>query len=214
MAPLLLDISLWSADLVNLASEIQHISACADSFHIDVADGHFTPNLLFFPDLVAAIRKCTPKPLHVHLMVSHPFRMVGRFIEAGADLITIHVESEGVAEALDEVSSAGLRSGLAIRLETRVEALRNYVGRVDHVISMGTHIGVKGANLAPEACGRLREIRRLFTGPHPTQLYADGGIRRESVPRLREAGADAIVPGSLIFQADDKEATHGWLKSL
>jgi ribulose-phosphate 3-epimerase len=214
MSPLILDVSLWSADLVNLASEIQCISSYADSFHIDVADGHFAPNLLFFPDLVSAIRKSTPKPLHVHLMVSHPVSIVGRFIEAGADLISIHVESDRVAEGLTVISSAGLRSGLAIRLDTPVEALREYVGKVDHVISMGTHLGVKGADLAPEACDRMRAIRRLFDRGSETKLYADGGIRRDSVPRLREAGTDAIVPGSLIFQADDKEATHRWLKSL
>jgi len=214
MPPLILDVSLWSADLVNLAAEIQRISGYADSFHIDVADGHFAPNLLFFPDLISAIRKSTPKPLHVHLMVSHPGSMAGRFIEAGADLISIHVESVGVAEALSEISSAGLRSGLAIRLDTPVEALREYVGKVDHVISMGTHLGVKGADLAPEACDRILAIRRLFDGRPGLKIYADGGIRRHAVPRLREAGADAIVPGSLIFQADDKEATHRWLKSL
>ncbi len=214
MPPLILDLSLWSADLVNLASEIQRISSYADSFHIDVADGHFAPNLLFFPDLVSAIRKSTLKPLHVHLMVSHPVSMVGRFIDAGADLISIHVESDGVTGAIGEISSAGLRSGLAIRLDTPVEALREHVGKVDHIISMGTHLGVKGADLAPEACDRMRAIRVLFDARPEIKLYADGGIRRDSVPRLREAGADAIVPGSLIFQADDKEATHRWLKSL
>jgi len=214
MPPLILDVSLWSADLVNLASEIQRVSGYADSFHIDAADGHFAPNLLFFPDLVLAIRKSTPKPLHAHLMVRHPVSMVGRFIEAGADLISIHVESGGAAEALREISSAGRRSGLAIRLDTPVEALQDYVGKVDHVISMGTHLGVKGADVAPEACDRIRAIRRLFGGAPDIKIYADGGIRRHSVPQLREAGADAIVPGSLIFQADDKEATHRWLKSL
>jgi len=214
MAPLILDVSLWSADLVNLATEIQRICGYADCFHIDVADGHFAPNLLFFPDLVSAIRRSTPKPLHVHLMVSDPASMVGRFVDAGADLISVHVESGGVAEALREISSAGRRSGLAIRLDTPVEALRKYVGKVDHVISMGTHLGVKGADLAPEACDRIRAIRRLFDGKSEMKIYADGGIRRHSVPRLREAGADAIVPGSLIFQAEDKEATQRWLKSL
>lgn len=212
MPALVLDVSLWSADLVNLASQIQLISPYADSFHMDVADGHFAPNLLFFPDLVSAIRKCTAKPLHVHLMVSHPASLAGSFIAAGADLITVHVESHDAVDALEQANSAGRRPGLAIRLDTPVEALRPYAGSVHHVISMGTHIGVKGVDLAPEACDRLRAMRRLL-GPD-VQLYADGGIRRDSVPRLREAGADAIVPGSLIFQADDPAATYRWLKSL
>ena len=212
--PLLLDVSLWSADLVNLASEIQQVSCYADSFHIDVADGHFAPNLLFFPDLVSAIRKVTPKPLHVHLMVSHPADLAGRFIEAGADRISVQVESEGVDKTLGQIRSAGRSAGLAIQLETAVEALEKYAGAVDHIICMGTRMGIKGASLAPEACDRLRAIRGLFGPASAAKLYADGGIRRKSVPQLREAGADAIVPGSLIFQADNKEAMYGWLKSL
>lgn len=214
MMPLLLDVSLWSADLVNLASGIERISPYADSFHIDVADGHFAPTLLFFPDMVSAIRKCTRKPLHVHLMVTHPLDIVPSFIDAGADLITIHVENGRVAETLSAIRSAGLHAGLAIRLDTPVEALAPYGGTVDQVISLGTHIGIKGADLAPEACDRLRAIRRLFGGAPGTKLYADGGIRRHSVPLLREAGADAIVPGSLIFQAEDQQAVYRWLKSL
>jgi len=95
-----------------------------------------------------------------------------------------------------------------------VESLAPYAGTVDQVISLGTHIGIKGAELAPEACDRLRAIRRLFNGAPATKLYADGGIRRHSVPLLREAGADAIVPGSLIFQAEDQQAVYRWLKSL
>lgn len=212
--PLLLDVSLWSADLVNLASGIESISRYADSFHIDVADGHFAPNLLFFPDMVAAIRKCTQKPLHVHLMVSRPLDIVSSFIDAGANLITIHGENDRVVETLSAIRSAGLHPGLAIRLDTPVESLAQYAGTVDQVISLGTHIGIKGADLAPEACDRLRAIRRLFNRAPETKLYADGGIRRHSVPLLREAGADAIVPGSLIFQSADKEGVYRWLKSL
>jgi len=214
MPPLRLDISLWSADLVNLAAEIASISPYADSFHLDAADGHFAPSLLFFPDLVSAIRKCTPKPLHVHLMMSQPAAMVRQFLDAGADLVSVHVEADGAAEALREIASAGRRAGLAICLETAVEALGSYIGRVDHIISMGTQIGIKGAGLAPEACDRIKAIRRLFQAAPGATIYADGGIRRDSVPWLREAGADAIVPGSLMFQAEDKPAVHRWLKSL
>ena len=212
--PLILDVSLWSADLVNLAAEIQAISPFADSFHIDVADGHFAPGLLFFPDLVAAIRKITRLPLHVHLMVSDPAGMARRFIEAGADLITVHVESDGSQKALDAIRASGRPAGLAIGLDTPVGALQPAAGQVDHVIAMGTRIGIKGADLDPDACGRIRAIRGLFRDRPSVKIYADGGIRRESVPLLRRAGADAIVPGSLIFQAEDRPAMHRWLTSL
>ena len=212
--PLLLDVSLWSADLVNLAAEIESVLPYADSFHIDVADGHFVPTLLFFPDMIAAIRSVTAKPLHVHLMVSDPATLVQPFIDAGADIISVQVEAEGAPAALERISNAGRKPGLALLLDTHVEAVRDYLGQVDVVIAMGTQVGIKGADLAPEACERVADIRKMIDERPSVKLYADGGIREHTVPKLREAGADAVVPGSLLFNSPDKKRVHQWLKSL
>jgi ribulose-phosphate 3-epimerase len=212
--PLLLDVSLWSADLVNLASEIESVLPYSDSFHIDVADGHFVPTLLFFPALVVAIRAITAKPLHVHLMVSDPASLVQPFIEAGADVITVQVETRTVSDALAIISRAGRKPGVALLLETPVSALRDHLAHVDVIIAMGTPVGVKGVDLAPQACGRLRAIRNLINQYSDAQLYADGGIREHTVPELRKAGTDAIVPGSLLFNSPDKLRVYEWLKSL
>jgi ribulose-phosphate 3-epimerase len=212
--PLLLDVSLWSADLVNLAAEIESVLPYADSFHIDVADGHFVPTLLFFPDIVAAIRGVTEKPLHVHLMVSDPATLVPPFIEAGADIISVQVEAEGAPAVLKTISKAGRKPGLALLLDTPVEALRNYLGQVEVVIAMGTQVGIKGVDLAPEACERVAAIRKIIDERRSVKLYADGGIRKHTVPKLRKAGADAVVPGSLLFNSPDRKRVHQWLKSL
>lgn len=212
--PLLLDVSLWSADLVNLAAQIESVLPYADSFHIDVADGHFVPTLLFFPDMVAGIRGVTAKPLHVHLMVTDPATLVESFMMAGADIISAQVEASSTQDALKTISKAGRKSGLALLLETPVEVLRGYLDQIDVVIAMGTQVGVKGADLAPEACDRIAAIRKIIDERPAIKLYADGGIREHTVPKLREAGADAVVPGSLLFNAPDMDRVHRWLKAL
>jgi len=212
--PLLLDVSLWSADLVNLGAEIQSVFPFSDSFHIDVADGHFVPTLLFSPALVAAIRAVTTKPLHVHLMVSDPATLVPSFIEAGADMISVHIETRSVSDALRLISNAGRKAGLAILLQSPIDLLREHLAQVDAIIAMGTHVGVKGLDVAPEACQRLRAIRHLVTEHPQVQVYADGGIREHTVLELRHAGADAIVPGSLLFKSHDRARVYEWLKAV
>lgn len=212
--PLLLDVSLWSANLVSIAADIQSILPFADGFHLDVADGHFAPTLLFFPDLIAAIRRITTKPLHVHLMVSDPAALVDPFLEAGADIVSVHVETETASRSLEKIAEAGRKAGIALLLESPVDLLRQHLPHIAAIVALGTHVGIKGVDLAPQACDRLRAIRKLIE-PYPhVQLYADGGIRNHTVPRLRNAGADAIVPGSLIFNSPDRAHTYEWLKSL
>jgi ribulose-phosphate 3-epimerase len=213
-SPLLVDVSLWSADLLNLAAEIESVAPYSDSFHTDVADGHFVPTLLFFPAMVAAIRRVTTKPLHVHLMVSDPAILVKPFIEAGADIITVQIEAKTALDALEAISNAGRKAGLALLLNTPVDALRDHLAKVEVVIAMGTQIGIKGVELAPEACERVIAIRDLIDKHSIAKLYADGGIRKHTVPKLRDAGADAVVPGSLLFDAPDRKRVYEWLKAL
>ena len=212
--PLLLDVSLWSADLVNLAAQIQSVLPYADSFHIDVADGHFVPTLLFFPDMVAAIRAVTAKPLHVHLMVSDPATLAEPFIEAGADMISVQIEAQSARDALNTISKAGRKAGVALLLDTPIEVLRGYLDEIELVVAMGTGVGIKGADLAPEACERVTGIRKIIDERPPVKLYADGGIREHTVPKLRKAGAEAVVPGSLLFNSPDTQRVYEWLKTL
>ena len=214
---LLVDVSLWSADLSNLEAAVRRMSPWADSFHLDAADGHFVPALLFFPDLIRAIRPHTALPFHVHLMADRPSTLAGEFLDAGTDVLTIHAEN-GEREAglvIEQAHRQGRGAGIAVQLETPVRAILPYLGSIEVVILLGTAVGVKGCDLAPVACDRLREARALVgeRGRAPVRLIADGGIRRHTVPLLYAAGADAVVPGSLVFQSTETEATFGWLRS-
>jgi ribulose-phosphate 3-epimerase len=215
---LMAEYSMWSADLIRMADEMKRIEGHADLLHIDVADGHFAPALLFFPDLVARMREETRIPIHVHLMVQDKvlLEQVGQFADAGADLISIHAENTEVAdEALALIAQRGLASGIVLRVETPVEPSRHYLDRVSFLTLLGTAIGVKGQGLDPAATDRLQEAGRLIAASgRRIVLAADGGIREHTVPLLRAAGAETVVMGSLAFGADDLAARMRWLHAL
>ena len=214
---LLAEFSLWSADLLDLGGALARTAPYADLYHVDVTDGHFAPALLFFPDLVAAIRRRTAVPIHVHLMVADAVLLsqVEHFAEAGADLISVHAENGNAAEALDLVARRGLVPGLVLKLETPVAAAEPHRDRIRFLTLLGTAIGVKGQGLAPEAEGRLREARALAAGAgRRIVVAADGGIREDTVPGLRRAGAETVVLGSLAFGAADLGARMAWVRGL
>ena len=213
---LMAEMSLWSADLCRMADDLARIDAHADIYHLDVADGHFSPALLLFPDLAAAIRKRTRKPLHVHLMATDDILLdqIGQFAEAGADVISIHVENGNIDAGLALIAAKGLRAGLVAQLHSPVAAFAPYLDRIAILTLLGTRIGVKGQDLDPSACDRLREARALIggrTGGGRIVLAADGGIREHTVPSLRAAGAETIVMGSLAFGAKDIAARMAWV---
>jgi len=214
---LLADVSLWSADLANLESAVRLLSPWADSFHLDAADGHFVPSLLFFPDLIRAIRPHTAVPFHVHLMAEYPSQLATEFLDAGADLLTVHVENgeREAGAAIEQAHRRGCGAGVAVKLDTPVRAVLPYLDAVEVITLLGTEVGVKGCDLAPQAYDRLREARNLLQehAKRGVRLVADGAIRTHTVPELRAAGADAIVPGSLVFQSADLESTFRWLRS-
>ena len=213
---LICEFSMWSANLLNLESDLKRIAAHADILHIDVADGHFAPALLFFPDQVAAMRKATRLPIHVHLMVTNEILLsqIDQFAEAGADLISIHLENSPVAKvALDHVKSKGIAAGVVLKWDTPVSEVSTLLDKIDFLTLLGTAIGVKGQSLSDAALGRLKEAKTLI-GDRDIILAADGGIRDNTVPLLRNAGAETVVLGSLAFGAADLAARMGWLKSL
>ena len=214
---LLADVSLWSADLANLAAGIERVEPFADSFHLDFSDAHFAPSLLFFPDLMGAMRPLTKRPFHIHLMVERPTILIEDFVANGADAITVHAEvgESEAAAAIQAIRRAGRSAGLALRLDTPVAASEPYLDRVDALLLLGTVLGVKGQDLAPEACDRLESAASMLGERRArVRLIADGGIRSHTVPLLRRAGADVIVPGSLVFQSQNLVETFSWLRAL
>lgn len=214
---LLAEYSMWSADLIRLAVDMARIAPHADILHIDVADGYFAPAFLFFPDLVARMRTQTALPIHVHLMVSEQVLLaqIDQFAEAGADLISLHVENANASEGLDRIAAHGLRSGMVLRVETPVAQVVPWLPRLDMLTLLGTAIGVKGQGLDPTATDRLQEAGRLIADAgRGIILAADGGIRDTTVPLLRNAGAQTVVMGSLAFGAPDLAERMRWLHAL
>jgi len=182
---LLAEFSLWSADLANLASEMERVERFVDIYHIDVADGHFSPVLLYFPDLVAALRKHTPKPFHVHLMTTDDILLaqIEHFAEAGADLISIHAENQPIDEALALIERLGLAAGIVVQLHTPVAAVAPYLDRIRILTFLGTRIGV----VKPERFWPHTRMRAESSW-QPTAAFAS--------IRFQGFGAQALRPSS------------------
>ena len=214
---LLAEYSMWSANLIRLADDLERITPHADILHIDVADGHFAPALLFFPDLVAGLRALTAIPIHVHLMVDAAVLLsqIDQFAEAGADLISVHVENANAGDGLQRIAAHGLKAGMVLRVETPVAKAAEWINRLDMLTLLGTAIGVEGQGLDATAGARLGEAAALIAGAgRRVILAADGGIRDTTVPLLRGAGAETVVMGSLAFGAPDLAERMRWLHGL
>ena len=209
-------VSLWSADLVNLESEIRRAEPYADAFHIDVADGHYAPALLFFPDLVAAIRGKTSVPLEIHLITEKPENWVAPFADAGADAIVFYPDATGDPNhVIDLIEARELSVGMSLAIEHPPAVLAPYLDRLDLAAVIGTGVSVKGIKTVAE--GTYEKIRSLaeLRARHGLkfEIEADGAIRKSTVPLLRRAGADIVVPGSLMFKNDMGKISR-WLRSL
>lgn len=216
---LLAEFSIWSADLGRFSDEVARADPYVDLWHVDACDGHFAPQLLIFPDMVAVLRRLSNRPIHVHLMVDSAILLaqIEQFADVGADLITVHGETEPAVldRALGRIADRQLKAGIVLTLETPVGSLSPFLDRLDFVTMVGTPIGIKG--VPPEAAtyDRLRQARSLIDRSAPGRrpvLAADGGVRENTVPVLREAGADTVVMGSLAFAASDLDARMRWLR--
>jgi len=211
-----LSISLWSADLTNLGEAVKETEKYADYFHFDVADGHFVPNFLFFPDLIKALRPLTLVPFEVHLIVEEPERFISLFVDAGANVLAIHPKvCKSPEEVIAKIKSYGIKVSLVLDSDISVEEIKPLVNMVNFVVVMGTPNGVKGCSLLPETYAKIRKLRKYFSDLNieNVQIEVDGGIRKETVPKLVRAGANILVVGSLFFNNEYNQITK-WLKSL
>jgi ribulose-phosphate 3-epimerase len=207
--------SLWSADLSNLGAEVRRVEPYAERFHLDVADGHYVPSLLFFPDLVKALRRHTSKPFEVHLMTTDPLAWVEPFIEAGADGVIFCFDSlKDPAAAIDQVKALGKFVAISLLVTEPIAVLQPYWSLIDQVTLVGTPMGTKGTLMDPSIPAKIAEARAVIErSGAAVAIQVDGGIRRHTVPMIHQAGADWIVPGSLIF-GEDPPAMRQWLASL
>ncbi|MEU7982877.1 ribulose-phosphate 3-epimerase [Micromonospora sp. NPDC049081] len=210
---LLLDVSLWSADLSALGAEAARVSPYADLLHIDASDTMFVPQPLFFPDLVSAVRAHTSLPLHVHLMAHHPAQLAQAFIDAGADLITVHAEAREATDAIEVIRAAGRAAGVALTLDTPPNEVADMLTAADAVVLTGTPLGTKGTSMDPAAVARIAHTRHLLhAAGRRVPIFADGGIRRDTVAPLADAGATGVVPGSLLWSSGDFAKTAAWIR--
>src|SRR5712691_1243971 len=207
--------SLWSADLANLESQMKRVEPYSERFHLDVADGHYVKNLLLFPDLVKTLRKHSRLPFEVHLMVTDPLGWVEPFVEAGADIILFCFDAtRNPGEALSASNTAGKRAGVSLLITESLDLLEPHWGDLDVLTIVGTAMGIKGASMEASVPGKIKRARQIISDRGlKTEIEADGGIRRETVPLLAAAGADYIVPGSLMFGTDPKQMRQ-WLATL
>jgi ribulose-phosphate 3-epimerase len=207
--------SLWSADLANLAADIKRVERFSERFHIDVADGHYVKTLLFFPDLVKTLRPHTKLPFEIHLMTVEPLDWIDPFVEAGADgFIFCFDAARDPGAVLRAIHARGKAAGVSLLLNEDLDLLEPYWQDLDVLTIVGTAMGIKGASMDASTPDKIRRAREVIDRCGlKTEIEADGGIRRETVPLLHAAGADYIVPGSLMFR-EDPAAMRRWLASL
>ena len=211
--------SILSADFVNLERDIHHIQACgADYVHVDVMDGIFVPNITIGIPVVAAIRKITDLPLDVHLMIDRPIRYVDEFCDAGADILTIHVEAdteEHTRKALQMIRAKGVRPAIVLKPGTPASAAEPFIGLVDMVLIMTVEPGFGGQTFMEDMMPKVSAVREMLNKVNPNaEVEVDGGVNLVTGKICTEAGANVLVAGSALFKASDTTEFISGIKSL
>ncbi|MCX8127030.1 MAG: ribulose-phosphate 3-epimerase, partial [Dehalococcoidia bacterium] len=201
--------SILSADFSRLGEQVvEVVEAGADYIHIDVMDGHFVPNITVGPLVVEAVRKLTKVPLDVHLMIDSPERYVGQFAEAGADIITVHVEAcPHLHRVVQLIRSLGVRPGVSLNPATPLVMIEEILPVVGLVLVMSVNPGFGGQTFIPEVIGKIRTLRRMLDDRRlEVELEVDGGVGPNNAADVVIAGASVLVAGAAIFNGKESPA--------
>ena len=202
--------SILSADKNQLNEEVREIEDCAELIHVDIMDGKFVPPTTFKPEDIKNIK--TPLPKDVHLMVQHPLTegFIDSYIDAGADIITIHEEAkDDIDECIEHIKSKGVKAAISVNPPTPLEKILKYIGKVDMVLIMSVNPGYAGQKFIQEVLEKIKELRKL---KQDLDIQIDGGICKETIKQAADAGANIFVAGSAIFGEKDRKKAIDDLK--
>ncbi len=200
--------SMLSADFSILKEQIRDVEKCnPDMFHIDVMDGHFVPNITIGPVVISSVRNCTKIPFDVHLMISHPDRFIKSFADAGADIITVHVEAEhNINETIRMIKENDVKAGVAINPDTPLSKVEKLLKKIDMLLLMTVNPGFAGQKFIHDVVPKIKNARNIIdTEGLNIDLEVDGGINLETGKIAVNAGANILVAGSFIFKGNIKE---------
>ena len=209
--------SILSADFAKLGDEIRAVEkAGADWIHIDVMDGHFVPNITIGPLVVDAVRKVTDLTLDVHLMIENPEKYIQAFVDAGADLITVQVETcVHLNRVIQMIHQAGVKAGAVLNPSTSLSTIEWELDNLELVMLMGVNPGFGGQKFIPTTLEKVKALRKIIKARNlATLIEMDGGVSKSTIKAISDAGVDVLVSGSAIFGTDDYTETINAFRRL